>query len=448
MESVAKIIDDIKNASGRNDKLHILEANADNMNLAKCLLIVFNPLHKTNIAAKKLAKAKHDEVYDGEYTVDSVCTCIGNISAGNNFDLQLVWSLINRAQTESEKFLIESMATQKLSIGISASTINKAFKKDLIPTFGVMLAHKIQDMPETIEGTTWIGSNKEDGHRRTILKQNGVVSAFTRTGIPDYDMEDLLQDFRYLPDNTAYDCEKVVVGDFANSGEVRRATSRKDTADNQVLKLFDMLPIEDFFRGMSQDAAIYRKVMIAAIFNDKVSLGRLGYTPEEIEEVIANCSIIGIDKVKRIFPVEITGVYRDYDSILEDASKIWANGGEGMMVVAANSPYETKRVRTMLKVKKVEDLDLEIVGFRQGKLDSKYKDTLGALEVSYKGNAVGVSSGLSDELRDEIWNNKEQYLGKIAEVSHLGESQDENGNVSLFSPVFKGIRYDKEEADA
>ena len=73
------------------------------------------------------------------------------------------------------------------------------------------------------------------------------------------------------------------------------------------------------------------------------------------------------------------------------------------------------------------------------------KGTLGKLVVDYKGFEVRVGSGLTDEERDNIWNNPESAIGHLIEVKYMQESKDENGDLSLRHPVFVRIRDDKDD---
>lgn len=452
MKQVAKIISDIANTSSRNGKLKILTDNKDNNDLLACLLVIFNPLHKTNIGLKKLEAGKHDGKYIKEPTVEVVANTIAHITTGTHADVSKVWSFINAAPNDEVKDLIVAMATQKLSIGITAKSINKAFGFKLIPEFGIMLAEKAPEFKHLIDGFSWIGSYKEDGNRRILVKQNGTCKIYTRTGLPDEGLTEIEESAAILPDNSVYDGEIVKIGEYETSGDTRRATAseanKKGEKTGMKLRLFDMLPYTDFIAGQSKDASIYRKAMLHGMFRDTESLRNLGYGDDDIKQVLDVTHVEGIDKVTNIDVLNITGVYKDYDAAVKDAEKIWAAGGEGIMLLRADAPYELKRTRTLLKLKLTETVDLKVVGFRQGKPDGKYADSLGAIVVSYKGEEVGVSSGLTDYDREQIWNNQEAYLGMIVEVAHLGESTDNTGKLSLFSPKFIRFRTDKEEADA
>jgi DNA ligase-1 len=119
-----------------------------------------------------------------------------------------------------------------------------------------------------------------------------------------------------------------------------------------------------------------------------------------------------------------------------------ADDQEGVMINICDAPYEFKRTTNLLKVKKMQTMDLEIIGFEEG--SGKYKDTLGAILVRYKnGNIVKVGSGFTDWLRSEIWNNQNKYLGVVSEIQYFEETTNDDGGESLRFPIFKDFRPDK-----
>jgi DNA ligase-1 len=94
----------------------------------------------------------------------------------------------------------------------------------------------------------------------------------------------------------------------------------------------------------------------------------------------------------------------------------------------------------------MNDCDLKIVGFESGEVDSKLANTLGRINVEYKGNVVGVGSGFSEEMRNEIWNNQGKYINRIAKIQFFEESENsKTKEKSLRFPVFIEIRWDKNE---
>ena len=184
-------------------------------------------------------------------------------------------------------------------------------------------------------------------------------------------------------------------------------------------RVFDLVPLEDFLNKKSTVNYSFRRKTLSDIQN-KFTL----FDSEFISLV----------------PVLYCGT--DENVILPFLNKIVSEGKEGLML-NLNKPYEFKRTSNLLKVKKMFTMDLEVVGFEEG--TGKNKNNLGALLVDFKGNTVGVGSGLTDYLRKEIWENKNKYLGRIAEIQYFEISKDKNGIESLRFPVLKMFREEGKE---
>ena len=141
-----------------------------------------------------------------------------------------------------------------------------------------------------------------------------------------------------------------------------------------------------------------------------------------------------------LLPVLYQGT--DTSKILELLDSEIARDQEGVMINICDAPYEFKRTWNLLKVKKMNTLDLEIVGYEEG--SGRLTGTLGAIHVRYKnGNIVKVGSGFSDELRRLIWLKPSDFVGKIAEIQWFEETTNADGGISLRFPVFKDFRTDK-----
>jgi DNA ligase-1 len=138
-------------------------------------------------------------------------------------------------------------------------------------------------------------------------------------------------------------------------------------------------------------------------------------------------------------------LYRGSDTskITEILEEEVANGEEGIMINICDAPYEFKRTNNLLKVKKFNTCDLRVIGFEEG--TGKYTEMLGAFICEYKGSTVKVGSGLTDEQRKEIWQNRDKYLDTIIEIAYFEETKDSTGKLSLRFPTFKDFRPDKTE---
>lgn len=114
------------------------------------------------------------------------------------------------------------------------------------------------------------------------------------------------------------------------------------------------------------------------------------------------------------------------------------------MINICDAPYEFKRTKNLLKVKKFNSCDLRVIDLECG--TNANSDRLGAFICEYKNdNIVKVGTGISQELRIEIWNNKEKYIGKIIEVSYFEETTNQKGGISIRFPTFKDFRPEKSE---
>ncbi len=59
--------------------------------------------------------------------------------------------------------------------------------------------------------------------------------------------------------------------------------------------------------------------------------------------------------------------------------------------------------------------------------------------INFNGTLVGVGTGLSDDLRAQIWANPKEYIGRMIEVRY----QEVTPDGSLRFPVFLHIRNDR-----
>jgi DNA ligase-1 len=127
-------------------------------------------------------------------------------------------------------------------------------------------------------------------------------------------------------------------------------------------------------------------------------------------------------------------------------------GGEGIMINLCSGIYNHKRTDQLLKLKKVQTIDMRVDDFDWG--NGKYEGMIGALKASCKtedGKIIScdIGSGLSDEQRLEWALDFNKIKGKIVEVAYFSLSQtakDKGTNLySLRFPRLKSIRKDKVE---
>ena len=105
------------------------------------------------------------------------------------------------------------------------------------------------------------------------------------------------------------------------------------------------------------------------------------------------------------------------------------------MVNLCDAKYEFKRTNALLKCKKFQSLDLEVIDLEEG--SGRLAGTLGAILVRYKGgNIVKVGSGFSDEERKLYWLQPDLILNKIVEIKYFEESSSGDGAAKTYSLRF------------
>lgn len=124
------------------------------------------------------------------------------------------------------------------------------------------------------------------------------------------------------------------------------------------------------------------------------------------------------------------------------ANALVATGGyDGAILRRADAPWHVGPSKNgeAIKVKPVQSLDLECVGWFPGK--GKHAGRAGGITVVYKGVRTDVGTGFSDAERERIISGC--FDGSIAEVEFMAVTAEGK----LREPRFKGWRHDKERPD-
>lgn len=438
MKEIARAVYEIQAAPGRNDKLALLRQYENLPGFKETLRFVYDPYIKTGIADKKLIKGMHD-MKDEQLTVYDIIEYFEANQTGTDDDVHFAWLFINAQETDQAKDLAFAMIIKNLKIGVTDTSLNKVYGADFIPRIGCMLGMPYPENKHKVKGP-FIATEKLDGIRRILVKEKGKCRLYSRSGIEDEGLVEIIEEAKYLPDNTVYDGELLAIGTYENSIALRQATNsianRKGIRKGVLFNIFDIIPLDEFKKGKSKYNALNRKLLLGAMFGDE----GIRHLHDDWAKMMVAFDI-GAQGLTAIKAVPILGVANTEEEIAELVTPIWKRGGEGIMLNTFDGYYELKRSNSLLKVKYVESMDLKVVDILEG--TNKYKGMMGALVVNYKGYRVGVGSGFSDEERQRFWDNPEEIIGKTIEVDTFGESKDQFGNVSLNCPIFRGIRYDK-----
>jgi DNA ligase-1 len=160
--------------------------------------------------------------------------------------------------------------------------------------------------------------------------------------------------------------------------------------------------------------------------------------------------------VKRV----ITDVAHTPEEAERAVAKYVSQGYEGGILRSLSGRYKqgrsTFKEGFLLKLKSFHDSEAVVIGFEEkmsnenaletdergyAKRSSKKEgmvpaNTLGSLQVDWNGVVFNIGSGFTDIQRKEIWDNKESYLGKLANFSYQELTKY---GVPRF-PVWRGFR--------
>lgn len=322
---------------------------------------------------------------------------------------------------EYEEFL-KRLFTKNLPIGVEAATINKVYGEEIIPVWEVQQGYPI-DKYKFKKGELIFASRKLNGVRGTYFRGN-IISRQA-------------QKFEGL-DHIVKDIEEIIGTDYAVDGELIRknvdgltdgqnfretiSIINSDGNDKSLIKfvVFDIVPVDEFEKDACTEKYSVRKKRLL-----------------DLKNKIQKNGTQNIEVVQMVY--EGTDVNDVYDWLDYAVKHDW----EGL-VVNRQVPYRRTRHNGCLKVKRFYTVDLRITAIEEGQ--NRLAGTMGSLVVDYKGNELRVGSGFDDATRAAVWENPDNYIGKIVEVKFKEKSCDKKtGLESLQFPTFVRFRNDKNE---
>ena len=424
MEEIIKIINQLREESSTNGKLKILKDNKDNELLKKVLEYTYNPFKKYGMSEKSLT-CKEGNI---NYEIDNIFKLLDLLSNSNiNDSLRDTTNSFLSVVKKDIRDIYKCMLLKDLKIGLNAKSINKIWK-DLIPQFNVMLADKYFEKQQKVKGKEFIISQKLDGSRFVLIKDNlGNVKCYTRQGQEVDGLIEFENDFKLIPNNTVIDGEVLLNKQGLHSKDLYRETMKefrkKGEKHGLILNAFDILTFDEFKEGKSKTKCKDRK--------------------QQLHNLINNNNFTNIIEV----PIRYIG--KDENMIIKLLDEAVNNDEEGVMVNLADAVYECKRTTNILKAKKFKDCDVRVLDIIEG--TGKNIGKLGAItiqfEVDGKLYTCDCGVGFSDYERLLYWNNKELLLNKIVTIGYFEISQNsKTKEYGLRFPTWKNIiRDDKDE---
>lgn len=390
--------------------------------VALCFLL--NPAEVTHVGSKSFEKRKPipaDKFYESVFDIIDDLKAMPAVNDQMIANIHYAFRDIGDAKLFGYQFLCKD-----LSLGITAKTVNKVMGMEVIPEFRCMLANKYFEHPDKVEGKHFYLTEKLDGIRCIAKVTPDKATLFSRQGQPIeglYDVEEeLTATAKKLNKSFVVDGELLVFDrqGIPSKEQYKRTTMivRKEGSKKGIkYNVFDVLDYDAFECRVCEMPYYQRRQRLETYFPDR-------------------------DYVY-VKPLPILYHGSDTSEIMRHLNVQRALDHEGVMINLADEPYQFTRTNVLLKVKVMQDCDLEIIGVQEGQ--GKFAGTLGALTVDYKGNPVGVGSGITDELRRAIWADPDQYIGRVVTIQYFEQTNDANGKLSIRFPVFMELREEGKE---
>jgi len=317
-----------------------------------------------------------------------------------------------------------------LRCGVSEKTINKMVEKTnaqyVIPVFSCQLAHDSANHESKVQGSRLL-EVKLDGVRViTIAYPSGHVDQYSRNGKELVNFPHIKEQFsrhaKYLQEPMVFDGE-VMSSSFQDL--MKQVHRKSDVQSNDaVLNLFDIISLREFKAGKG-----------TVTQRERTNALKIWHDP--LKEFMPNVTVVGQELV-------------DLDSSVGQArfkminTQAVAGGYEGIMIKDPDAVYECKRSVAWLKLKPFIEVSLTVVALEEG--TGKNAGKLGALVCEGNDDGkfirVNVGSGLTDSLREDIWQDQMAVVGQVVEIraDAATRNQDSEDVFSLRFPRFLRFR--------
>lgn len=416
MDKVIKLFKQIQETSSLNDKKAIIIANKDNELFKECLKFLLDGNIVTGISTKKIGKKVTPSSELAPYylcvrsTFEDVMEYLRENNTGKDEDIYEVQSFLSGHEEDREFY--EQMITKSFRLGADAKLVNKCIL-GLIPTFDIMLGTPIDKVK--LKGNEWISiSRKLNGTRcafvgnKCMTRQgkeykglNHIIADIKKIGYEDYfiDGELLYKNNEGLSDSEAFQKGTGI------------AMSKEEDKYQLKLVVFDLFPLEEFWNGKSRNT--YEKRRKALNLFDL-----------QLQDICCK----NVEVVRQLYAgTDHSEIWRWLD-IAEE------NDWEGIML-NLDTPYECKRTKNLIKVKRFKEIDLRCIDINIA-TSGKYKGLIGSITCKYGDSTVDVGAGFNDSKRRYYTENPDKILNHIISIKYKEETKSKSGLKSLQFPIF------------
>ncbi|CAM0055979.1 ATP-dependent DNA ligase [Vibrio phage K406] len=436
-KTIYEILEEVANTSSKNDKEAILKQHADNEVLKEVFRLTYSPTIKYYINAKTFPKGwEHDAFMNTSWdAVFEVLEQISSRKVTGHEAIDTVMCTLNSVDFRTAD-VMKRIILGDLKIGCKDATINKVWKGLIVkpPRLGaasmneksLAKMHKIKNLALEL---------KSDG---TYLSSvcGEVSMCMTRNGSP-ITIPTLQEHLSCGAFNGfALEAEMVYSLETATREQgngivtkIVKGTASDEEMEGAMLQVWDCIDVNFYQpKGEYKASNCERRVLLE----------------EMMERYEMWCRSVNVEP--KIFLIE-----RHENVSVEEAFELFEghvrSGMEGSIVKDMDASWkDVGKPAFNIKLKRKEPADLKVVGTYLAEVGSKYEGMLGGFHCESECGTikVNVGSGFSEEDRVEYLKNPPPIIE--AEYDSITEDK-KTKQKSLFLPIFKRPRWDKDIAD-
>ena len=411
------IIQKLESDNSRLFKESVVAEHINNKEFVKGAQYALDPLVTFGVQKVPVSEADGKGILEKDFY--AIADMLVNRELTGHAARDAIQELSDLATNEQWNDWYRRILIKDLRCGTSVKTFN-GVKKGIIPVFGCMLAHDGAKHPKKITGECMV-EYKYDGVRVIAIIQNGSATLYSRNGkiLPNFPhIEEALGKPEF--EGLVFDGE-VMSDDFQTlMKQVHRKTGAQ--TEDAYLAVFDMLTLAEFNAGGTTKNAEVRRARL-------IELDHANLLPDSIRIVDAYSVNFDTEEGRA-----------EFDKLNKTAL---AEGYEGLMIKPISEGYKCKRSHAWLKVKPFIEVTLKVIALEEG--TGKNEGMLGALVVEGEDDGkffhVNVGSGLTDDMRKDVWAAQDSVIGQLVEVradaATIGQDSD---TWSLRFPRFKTFR--------
>ena len=434
LKTVHGILQKIKNTSSTLLKEEILRESLQEETFKKVIVLAYDDsLHYKVKTLPSRKTCKPSPLLDDKPSNEELFAYLEKLAEQRGTSNDDKMKLGKLASMDEETYEVVKMIINKdCKGGFSGKTINKAYPGliMLMPYCRCSTAKTKEHTFNYAEGL--IEQEKADGMFVNIIFDEKYSVMRTRNGNQVYQLDHLENFFKKADKcftNTVYMGELLIQ---VNGKILPRKTGNgilnsclQGTADesarNAIVKLWDAVPINDFWKGKC----------------DIPYKNRLTRVTKFIQ---------AMNDPKLLSLIDTRLVYSKKESA-RFYQEMRAKGKEGTIGKKQNMKWAFNTSVDAIKHKNVDVAEMRIVSWRYGKEGTKYENCMGSIQCETEDKLVQVSlSGFTDAERLENWDEK---VGKICSVFYESviSSESREKIKSLYLPQFDEMRPDRSYAD-